>query len=378
MSKFRELADSYASDKGYAQMDYLLALVSYANKTIIEREMHSPIFINKMNQIFCDDIASAFKGLTFVWPQVWRVAVSSGVLPKVADKIYDTHILQAQHACTIQKLLDLNAGLFLAYANAVEEAKTEARYSRLVQKCCDFVHEHIYEAITIQEIADYLNISESYISHLFRDETGVALITYIREEKIAIAKLLLMDSTRSVNDIMCQLGYCSQSYFTRIFKEHTGITPGKYRKIKDKAATSEEETATFENVAGGGETLNRESWYIRAETFGQKKGLEMQQFFLGCIRRGKPEVVEEQLRDPVYLQEMGALFDHNKTFAIEALTCVWPQAIHVAAEGGVSVDDSTAYMSGYMSQLYSALTVDEIMELNRDFFVGLARMVKNI
>ena len=40
MSKFRELADSYVSDKGYAQMDYLLALVSYANKTIIEREMH--------------------------------------------------------------------------------------------------------------------------------------------------------------------------------------------------------------------------------------------------------------------------------------------------------------------------------------------------
>jgi len=38
MSKFRELADSYVSDKGYAQMDYLLALVSYANKTIIERD----------------------------------------------------------------------------------------------------------------------------------------------------------------------------------------------------------------------------------------------------------------------------------------------------------------------------------------------------
>lgn len=74
-----------------------------------------------------------------------------------------------------------------------------------------------------------LGVSASYLSRLFKKETGVSVSTYIRDRKIDMAKNLLRFSDASMIDIANRLAFSSQSHFIQQFKESVGMTPKKYR-----------------------------------------------------------------------------------------------------------------------------------------------------
>ena len=71
--------------------------------------------------------------------------------------------------------------------------------------------------------------SASYLSRLFKKETGDSVSAYIRLQKIEKAKNLLRYSDYSIIDIANRLSFSSQSHFIQQFRELTGITPKKYR-----------------------------------------------------------------------------------------------------------------------------------------------------
>ena len=72
-------------------------------------------------------------------------------------------------------------------------------------------------------------MSASYLSRLFKKETGLSVSSYIRQQKIEMAKNLLRFSDSSMIEIANQLAFSSQSHFIQQFREVTGITPKKYR-----------------------------------------------------------------------------------------------------------------------------------------------------
>ena len=84
--------------------------------------------------------------------------------------------------------------------------------------------------MTREEIAKNFFMSKDYISHVFKKETGNSLISAINEEKISKAKELLITSSASVSEIATNLGITNFSYFTRIFKKETGVSPQEFRK----------------------------------------------------------------------------------------------------------------------------------------------------
>ncbi len=91
------------------------------------------------------------------------------------------------------------------------------------------IYSHIKDRITIEDLADEFGVSASYLSRLFKKETGVSVSEYIREQKIAIAKNLLRFSDYSMIEIANRLSFSSQSHFIQQFREAVGITPKKYR-----------------------------------------------------------------------------------------------------------------------------------------------------
>lgn len=93
-----------------------------------------------------------------------------------------------------------------------------------------FIKDHIEEDLTREEIAKSFFMSKDYISHIFKKETGESLISAINEEKIRKAKELLITSSASVSEIATNLGITNFSYFTRIFKKETGVSPQEFRK----------------------------------------------------------------------------------------------------------------------------------------------------
>lgn len=88
--------------------------------------------------------------------------------------------------------------------------------------------------LSLDSVADILNLNPSYLSSLFKRVTGINFSTYVTDKRISMAKELLQDPLRSAGEIASLTGYESASYFTRAFKKKTGLTPTEYRKSLNK------------------------------------------------------------------------------------------------------------------------------------------------
>lgn len=85
--------------------------------------------------------------------------------------------------------------------------------------------------LTVNWCADKLNLSPNYFGDLIRKETGVSPKEYIQSRSIAAAKEMLWQTRLSVSEIAYALGYQYPQYFTRAFKNATGLPPNEYRRI---------------------------------------------------------------------------------------------------------------------------------------------------
>ena len=101
--------------------------------------------------------------------------------------------------------------------------------SKPIVLCMDYIYSHIHYRITLKELAEYLDLSESYLSKLFRKEMGISVSNYILDLKIDKAKNLLQYSEYTTSDISNYLAFSSQSHFIQVFQKKTGLTPHKYR-----------------------------------------------------------------------------------------------------------------------------------------------------
>lgn len=104
--------------------------------------------------------------------------------------------------------------------------------SEEIQKSIDYIQKNITQAITLEEIAAFCNLSTSSYKQKFRAQVGISPRNYINMEKIKIAKTLL-DSGYSITDTSMQLGFNTSSYFTKVFKKYTSQSPHSYVRKKD-------------------------------------------------------------------------------------------------------------------------------------------------
>ncbi len=98
-----------------------------------------------------------------------------------------------------------------------------------IQKILDYIDQNLGNPISRESICRELYISESYLSRTFTKEMGMTLVDYITECRINKAKELLRTTDLTVTNICTQVGYNYAAYFTKIFKEKTGMTPNQYR-----------------------------------------------------------------------------------------------------------------------------------------------------
>lgn len=96
-----------------------------------------------------------------------------------------------------------------------------------VYKILKFVDENISCRLTVSRVAEEFLYSVSYISHLFKKETGVSLQSYIISKKIDYAKSLLSDKNVMLIEVAAKCGYKSVPSFCRLFRKYTGFTPSQ-------------------------------------------------------------------------------------------------------------------------------------------------------
>jgi two-component system response regulator YesN len=101
-----------------------------------------------------------------------------------------------------------------------------------INKILEYIESNINADITLKSVAGHFKISHTYMSKLFKKETGVNFAVFIQDAKFKkAAQMILTDKKMSITEIANKLGYYNMTYFTRKFKERYGVTPGQYRKI---------------------------------------------------------------------------------------------------------------------------------------------------
>jgi YesN/AraC family two-component response regulator len=103
---------------------------------------------------------------------------------------------------------------------------------RLVRKVMAYIHEHYPEPISREELAAYTGVSERHLNRCFLQETGMAPIAYLNRYRIQQAKCLLKENDRSITDVMGATGFSDSSYFTRVFRRETGLSPSEFARGK--------------------------------------------------------------------------------------------------------------------------------------------------
>lgn len=99
----------------------------------------------------------------------------------------------------------------------------------LIKKVKQYIADHIDSKLSRGEIADHFFVSKDYITHQFKKYEKIGLIQYINEQKLNLAKDLLEQTNIPVNVIAMKVGIPNYAYFSKIFREYTGVTAIEYR-----------------------------------------------------------------------------------------------------------------------------------------------------
>ena len=123
------------------------------------------------------------------------------------------------------ELVSLPLTMYDDYIRRVHRCRTNPKVSTTVQRCIDYIEQHLNQRVLASDLAHKTGYSEYYITHRFKEETGYFINDYIKFAKIERAKILLADSDRNISDIAEQLGFSSRSYFGQIFiNSPSGVT----------------------------------------------------------------------------------------------------------------------------------------------------------
>ncbi|MDD2458463.1 MAG: helix-turn-helix domain-containing protein, partial [Eubacteriales bacterium] len=96
-----------------------------------------------------------------------------------------------------------------------------------------YMAEHYQEDISLKHLADTFSINYSYLSTLFKQETGQSVVNYLTGIRLERASHLLLTTTADIATIAEMTGYSDLNYFYRLFKKHFGLTPLSYRNQKN-------------------------------------------------------------------------------------------------------------------------------------------------
>lgn len=109
-------------------------------------------------------------------------------------------------------------------------AAPETESAGPVDKAVQYIRANVGKPVTLEELAAISNLSPFYFSRRFKRQTGFAPMEYVINTRIDQAKVLLIRSTKSVEEIAWEVGYASAGSFINVFVKRLGLSPTQFRK----------------------------------------------------------------------------------------------------------------------------------------------------
>ena len=162
-------------------------------------------------------------------PEQFRHAMelprAQGVLAQMAEEAAADQPMKEK-----MLLLQLCQLLLLCCRAYPEQLPENARNLKLMQKIQAYIEKNVAQRITLEALAAQFNLSQSYLSHLFKDITGSSVIGYLTAYRLLMAKRYLAETDWEIGRIVEECGFSDNSNFSRTFKKATGLSPTDFRK----------------------------------------------------------------------------------------------------------------------------------------------------
>lgn len=158
-----------------------------------------------------------------------KAAEKGGVHPIYIDNISSDFAVRIEKSNSLSTSKALMGEMFKEYCRLVKKNSTQ-NYSSPVQKAIVFIDTDLTADLSLNRLATLQNISASYLSALFKKETGVTLTDYVNNKRIKYAMQLLATTKLQVQTAAQYSGIDDVHYFTKLFKKYTGKTPKEYRQ----------------------------------------------------------------------------------------------------------------------------------------------------
>lgn len=162
---------------------------------------------------------------------VTRYAIEGGLDEETAFSLSDVYIRLMELCTSVDELNELNEQMAADFTLRVKAASESAKtYSLAVSRTIEHIYHGRNRDTGLEILAEKVGLTPKYLSALFRKETGENLVFFMQKVRIHESMNLLKYSDYSLSDISSYLNFSSQSYFTTVFKKHTGFTPREYRE----------------------------------------------------------------------------------------------------------------------------------------------------
>lgn len=156
-----------------------------------------------------------------------RVAIDGGARTDSIFRLNTEFLSRLYREQELEDLCMLMQEVLESFMNAMFSEKDKG--NPYIRKALRFMADNYNEHLELEQVADYVGLSPSYFSTLFRSVVGVTFREHLCRLRVEESKHLLLSKKYSLADIAVSMGFPDQSYYSKVFKRIVGVTPGKYR-----------------------------------------------------------------------------------------------------------------------------------------------------
>lgn len=197
----------------------------------------NPTISNLVIGRIADDNIRQLKNLFIVSATLTtRAAIRGGLDMETAYQLSDKYIQTVEHLSSPDAINALSTTMLVDFTERVAASKIPVDITPEIYNALQYIQLHTNFNISVQDVADSVNLSRSHLSRRFKAELGFDISSFIMRCKLEEAKSLLSYTDKSLSEISTYLCFSSQSYFNNVFKQKYGITPKEYRINTHKSA----------------------------------------------------------------------------------------------------------------------------------------------
>ncbi|WP_277630898.1 helix-turn-helix domain-containing protein [Atopococcus tabaci] len=226
--------NSEALDFRYQIEDQITDAITEGNKDILNEYLDiwaSQEDLFGTNPVTSTDELREMKNQLVICNTYSRIAAKNGgLMPAHLHLISKRYSILIEKAPSIEYLKnDVFFNLFRDYCTAVQLFSTKS-YSGVMKEIVSYIIEHLTEEMTLTSVATLFGMHPVHLARKFKQETGTTFIGYVNQHRVYLAMYYFHEDMYQLSEVAYLSGFNSHSYFTKVFKKLTGVTPTEYVK----------------------------------------------------------------------------------------------------------------------------------------------------